>query len=192
MPKFCSSCGSSVPDAARFCNKCGAKLAPTQPAGAQGASEPPPAYDPTPRSKQYDPPPPSSYNPSGYQSPMPYNDSPSASSGLQRNVAGMLCYILGLVTGIVFLVITPYNKDRFIRFHAFQAIFFHVGIIAIWIVLGILDAILGFGLGFIVTLAQLVVWLGGLALWIFLMVKAYGNEKYKLPVIGDLAEKQAG
>jgi uncharacterized membrane protein len=123
---------------------------------------------------------------------MPYNDSPSASSGLQRNVAGMLCYILGLVTGIVFLVITPYNKDRFIRFHAFQAIFFHVGIIATWIVLGILDAILGFGLGFIVTLAQLVVWLGGLALWIFLMVKAYGNEKYKLPVIGDLAEKQAG
>ena len=191
MPKFCSSCGSSVPDAARFCNKCGAKLAPTQPAGAQGAPEPPPAYDPSPRSKQYDPPPPS-YNPSGYQSPMPYDDSPSASSGLQPNVAGLLCYILGLVTGILFLVIAPYNKDRFIRFHAFQAIFFHIAWIGLWIVLSIFSAIMPWGISGLMSIVQFAAGLGGLGLWIYLMVKAYNNEKYKLPVIGDLAEQQAG
>ncbi len=76
---------------------------------------------------------------------MQYSDPSSASSGLQRNVAGMLCYILGLITGIIFLVIDPYNKDKFVRFHAFQAIFFHVGMIAIGLVLGILDSILPWG-----------------------------------------------
>ena len=149
MPKFCSSCGASVPDAARFCNKCGTKLVPTQPAGAQPAQpahplQPaqaaPPAYDPSPSQQRFDPPP---YNtPSGSQAHMQYSAPSSTSSGLQRNVAGMLCYILGLITGIIFLVIDPYNKDKFVRFHAFQAIFFHVGMIAIYLVLGILHAIL--------------------------------------------------
>lgn len=110
---------------------------------------------------------------------------------MQPNVAGLLCYIAGLVTGILFLVLEPYNRNKFVRFHAFQSIFLHVAWIGLWIVTSILDAILPWGLGFIVTLLQLGLWLGGLALWIYSMIKAYNNEKFKVPVIGDIAEQQA-
>jgi uncharacterized membrane protein len=190
MPKFCSSCGASVPDAARFCNKCGTKLVPTQPASAPVAPEPPPAYDPSSGSKQYDPTP--SYNPSGYQSPMQYSEPQSGSAGLQRNIAGVLCYTLLVLTGILFLVIAPYNKDRFIRFHAFQSIFFHITWIVIGMVLSFLSEIMPWGISGLVSVMQFLTFLGGLGLWIYLMVKAYNNEEYKLPVIGDLAEQQAG
>ena len=54
-------------------------------------------------------------------------------SGMTDNVAGALCYVLGLVTGIVFLVLAPYNQNKFVRFHAFQSIFFHVAFIGIWV-----------------------------------------------------------
>jgi uncharacterized membrane protein len=103
-----------------------------------------------------------------------------------------LCYIAGLISGILFLVLEPYNKDRFVRFHAFQAIFLHVTWIGLWIVTSILDAMLPWGLSFFATLLRLGLWLGGLALWIYSMVKAYNNEKFKVPVIGDIAEQQAG
>src|SRR4051794_33649482 len=56
-----------------------------------------------------------------------------ASTGLSENVGGALCYVLGLVTGIIFLVLAPYNQNRYVRFHAFQSIFFHVGLIVLWI-----------------------------------------------------------
>ena len=49
-----------------------------------------------------------------------------AAPGMSENVAGALCYLLGLVTGIIFWVLAPYNQNRFVRFHAFQSIFFHV------------------------------------------------------------------
>jgi len=103
----------------------------------------------------------------------------------------MLCYVLGLITGILFLVLEPYNKDRFVRFHAFQAILLHVAFLAAWIVLAFLGAILPWGLGLIVTLGRIVVWLGGFGAWIYMMIKAYNNESYKLPIIGDIAEQQA-
>lgn len=107
-------------------------------------------------------------------------------------MAGLLCYVLGLITGIIFLVIEPYNKDRFVRFHAFQSIFLHVAFIVLSIVLGVIEGILPWGIGFIFSIAQFAVWLGGVGAWIYMMVKAYNNEKFKLPVIGDIAEQQAG
>ena len=109
------------------------------------------------------------------------------------NVAAALCYLLGLITGILFLVLEPYNKNKTIRFHAFQSIFFNVAIIGVDIVLSIVVSILfriSF-LGWLVALFWPLFGLGCLALWIFLMYKAYNNEKFKLPIIGDLAEKQA-
>jgi uncharacterized membrane protein len=107
---------------------------------------------------------------------------PVAAGGLQDNVAGMLAYIT-IIPAIVFLVMEPYNRNRFIRFHAFQCLFLFVAIIAIDIVLGFIP-IVGW------MLAPLV-GLGALVLAIICLLKAYNNQMWKLPVIGDLAEKQA-
>jgi uncharacterized membrane protein len=63
-------------------------------------------------------------------------------AGLTPNVAGALAYLLGLVTGIVFLVIEPFKNDRFVRFHAFQSIFVHVAFIVLWIVWMIVGGLL--------------------------------------------------
>lgn len=124
---------------------------------------------------------------------------PAASSGMTNNVAGMLCYIpfmIGLIVSIVFLVVEPYNKNRFVRFHAFQSLFLHVALFAVSIGLSIIGAILGFVTrGFSILLMGALWPLFGLAcfvLIIVLMMKAYGNQEFKVPVIGDFAAKQAG
>ena len=115
---------------------------------------------------------------------------------MSSNVAGLLTYILGFITGIIFLVIEPYKNDKFVRFHAFQSIFFNVALIVFWIAYMIVVSILSFvTLGLIAMVMGLVgflIWLAILAYWIFLMYKAYNNQLYKIPFIGDLAAKQAG
>jgi len=113
----------------------------------------------------------------------------ASASGLTDNVAGLLAYIT-IIPAIIFLVIEPYNRSRFIRFHAFQSIFFHVGILIIYVVLGVISALPVLGWAFF--LLWPLVGLGFLVLWILLLVKAYGGQMWKLPVVGDLAEKQAG
>ena len=114
--------------------------------------------------------------------------------GLEENVACALCYALGLLTGVVFLVLAPYNQNKLIRFHAFQSIFFHAALIVVYIV----ALILSFILVFIPVLGHVLILLIYLALgltafggWIFLMYKAYNREKFVIPVIGPIAEKQA-
>jgi uncharacterized membrane protein len=102
--------------------------------------------------------------------------------GLTDNVAGMLAYVT-FIPAIIFLVIEPYNRNRFVRFHAFQCIFLTVFLVALHIVLGFLP-IVGWAISALVSLATL-------ALWIILLIKAYGGQMWKLPVIGDMAEKQA-
>ncbi len=105
----------------------------------------------------------------------------SAGGGLQDNVAGMLAYFT-IVPAIIFLVLEPYNRNKFIRFHAFQCLF----MAGIYIVLQILFSAIPL---FWIVLPFL--YLGFVILWILLVVKAYQGQKFKLPVIGDLAEKQA-
>ena len=122
---------------------------------------------------------------------------PSAAPGaMTSNVAGLLTYVLGFVTGIIFLILEPYNKDKFVRFHAFQSIFFNVAMIVFWIAYTIVSTVLGivsFGiLGIVMAILGLLVFLGILVYWIFLMYKAYNNEKYMIPYIGKLAAQQAG
>lgn len=102
------------------------------------------------------------------------------STGLEENVAGLLCYVLGFITGIVFLVLEKENK--FVRFHAFQSIFVSVVLFIANIFLAIIP--------FIGWVLQPLVGLLGLVLWVFLIFKAYSGEKFKLPFLGDLAEKQ--
>jgi uncharacterized membrane protein len=117
------------------------------------------------------------------------------------NIASALCYVLGLITGIVFLVLEPYSKNRAIRFHAFQSIFLAVAVIAVDIVLSVLFGVffrLGLGLGALglfATLITLVWWVFGLAcicLWLYMIISAYQGKHVVLPVIGPLAQKQAG
>jgi uncharacterized membrane protein len=105
----------------------------------------------------------------------------SQGTGLQENVAGLLCYLLGWVTGIIFLLLEP--KNKFVRFHAVQSI----------VVFGAIS-ILYFILWFVPILGWILnVFLGLLAfvLWIVLMVKAYQGQTWKVPVLGDIAEKWA-
>ena len=113
----------------------------------------------------------------------------TAASGLTDNVAGMLAYVT-IIPAIIFLVMEPYNKNRFIRFHSFQCIFFCVALIALQIALSVLTFVPFMGL--ITIPLHLLIGLGSLALWIVLLLKANQGQMYKLPVIGDMAEKQAG
>lgn len=111
----------------------------------------------------------------------------TAAGGLTENTASALCYLFGLVTGIVFLLIAPYNQNKTIRFHAFQAIFLHVGVIICFIGMGFLGFITH-GLSFIL---YPLLSLGAFLLWLYMMWTAYNNKKVVLPIIGPLAEGQA-
>jgi len=114
---------------------------------------------------------------------------PMASSGMQENMASALCYALGFITGILFLVLDPYKNNRNIRFHAWQSIFFSAGYAILSIVIGMFFFTMwSFGMFWMLWM---LVRLAFLVLWIVLMVKAYNNQRFKLPLIGDLAEKQA-
>jgi len=147
----------------KFCAKCGSPL--PEPAGGGGYAPPPPAV------------------------------AVVQSAGMEENLASALCYFFGWITGVIFLVLAPYNQNKTIRFHAFQSIFWNIALIPIYIVLAILSAVLVHipVLGPIaVMLVYSLLGLGIFGLWLFLMYKAYNKEKFVLPFIGPLAEKQAG
>ena len=111
-----------------------------------------------------------------------------AASGMTDNVAGMLAYVT-FIPAIIFLVTAPYNQSRFIRFHSFQSIFLFVAVVAIQVLLSILTVV-----PFLILLTgplHMLVALGALIVWIILLLKANQGQMFKLPVIGDLAEKQA-
>jgi uncharacterized membrane protein len=117
-----------------------------------------------------------------------------AAAGMTDNVAGALCYAVGFITGILFLVLEPYNKQPFVRFHAFQSIFFCVAWIALSIALSIAFMILGMALHLWLILLPLRLLIGfaGFVLWLFCLYKAYSGEWFQLPIVGPMAMKQAG
>ena len=113
---------------------------------------------------------------------------------MEENVVCALCYLLFVLTGIIFLVMAPYNQNKLVRFHAFQSIFTWVALMGLWIAMIfvhfvlVLVPVVGPLLN---TLIYLILGLGGTGIWLFLMYKAYNKEKFILPVIGPLAEQQA-
>jgi uncharacterized membrane protein len=107
------------------------------------------------------------------------------SEGLAENVAAALCYVLGLITGILFLILTPYNKNPLIRFHAFQSIFLNVACIVASIVINMVFVMLH--LWALLPLISLAI----LFLFIYMLVMAYQGKTIVLPVIGPLAQQQA-
>lgn len=96
--------------------------------------------------------------------------------GLDENVEALLCYVLGWVTGLIFLLVEKDNK--FVRFHAVQSL----------ITFGALNLIIM--VPFFGWLISPIVGLLGFILWVVLMIKAYQGKKFKLPIVGDIAAKQ--
>jgi uncharacterized membrane protein len=112
----------------------------------------------------------------------------SANPGLADNVAGMLAYVT-IIPAIIFLVMEPYNRNRFIRFHSFQCLLFAGVLFVLHIGLSMFGVIPFLAL---LTLPlHLLISVGGFVVWIILLLKANQGLMYKLPVIGDIAEKQA-
>jgi uncharacterized membrane protein/RNA polymerase subunit RPABC4/transcription elongation factor Spt4 len=115
----------------------------------------------------------------------------------EENVAGALAYILGILSGIYFYVTEEENE--FVRFHAMQSIAFSlVAFVGVWIINTVVFSLIlspralatgGFGIFRILSLFSTLLWLAVIGSWAFLMFKAYNNEMYKLPVLGDFAEQ---
>jgi len=107
---------------------------------------------------------------------------------LTDNMAGALAYVT-FIPAIAFLVLEPYNKNRFIRFHSFQCLFIWGALFALSIALAMV-AMIPF-LGLLTIPLHFVIWIGAIVLAIILALKAYQGQKFKVPVIGDMAEQQA-
>jgi uncharacterized membrane protein len=106
----------------------------------------------------------------------------ASSEGLAENVAGLLCYALGWVTGLIFLLI---DKRPWVKFHAAQSIAVFGGLTIIRIGLLFMTHFMGWGI-------QALLGLIGFILWIFLMVKAYQHETVRIPLAADIADSIAG
>ena len=163
---FCSKCGTEVGAGAGFCPKCGA--AQTSGAAQSGAAVQPGGAVAEPL--------------------------PASQSGLSENVAGLLCYVLGWVTGIIFFLI---DKRPFVRFHAAQSMVTFGGLHVLNIVLGIIfgagmmfrGSYGAFGMG---AALYSLIGLVSFVLWILLMVKAYQHEKFEVPIAGGIAKSFSG
>jgi uncharacterized membrane protein len=116
----------------------------------------------------------------------PSTPAASPTEGIQENVAGLLCYVLGWVTGIIFLLI---DKRPWVKFHAAQSIVVFGGLTIIRIGLSVLRGVVGGFMGWsMISLIGLAISLVGLVLWIVLMVKAYQHQTFRVPIAADIAD----
>jgi uncharacterized membrane protein len=115
--------------------------------------------------------------------------SDSNPSGLSDNAAAGIAYIT-LIPAIIFLIVAPFKNSSYVRFHAWQSIFFFIAWAVIDILVGMVQNLVPSTVFLTLTVLQLV----GLAIfvvWIFVFVSAFNGKRIKLPILGDLAEKQA-
>jgi uncharacterized membrane protein len=98
-----------------------------------------------------------------------------SSTGLDENVAGLLCYLLGFITGIVFLVVE--KESHFVKFHAMQSTITFLSLFVISLVLGFIP---------IIALLVYPIWILSLILWLLLMIKALQGKRYSLPIVGKM------
>jgi uncharacterized membrane protein len=167
----CQYCGAALADQTRFCQSCGesTELRPDVSAPAVGSSAAVAVM-----------------SSSGEAGP----------KAMDTNLVGALTYVAGFVTGIVFLVLDPYKSNSFVRFHAFQSIFFNVAWVVFWMIWMVLSAVLTpltagvFGL--IAVPLMLIFTVAGFGIWLFLMVQAYQQKLFRLPVVGKFAAEHAG
>ena len=175
----CPACHNEVAsESAAFCNHCGAPLSAPAAATAQPAAPPvAPLAATAPRAASAPPP-------------------TATSSGLSPNGAAALAYVT-FIPAILFLIIEPYNKTPLVRFHSFQSIGLAIVWFAFWIVMAVFSMFLAF-IPVIRTMAiffiPLVHFAFGICLfimWLLAIIKASKGEWYKLPIIGNIALKQA-
>lgn len=162
---FCVKCGAENPDTGNFCRKCGAHL------------RRPRAADKLPSEKHVSP------AASAVKSSL--QQSAEVVISLPSNIAGLLCYTLGWISGVALLLLK--KDDAFVRFHAWQSIITFTPLCVLLVLLNLLTAS-GAVYWPLVLLYWLVVLLG-LFLWVFLMLKAYQGQTYRLPAIGGVAER---
>jgi uncharacterized membrane protein len=162
---FCSGCGAQVADGTAFCNKCGKPVA-----AGNAPSQSTPAH---------------THNPG--------TAGGEGTSGLAENVAGALCYALWWITGLIFLFT---DKRPSVKFHAAQSIVVGVGITIAYIIIGQMFAVSimmgGLGAGWTLGYTlHMLLQLGSLILWIFLMFKAYQGERFRVPIAANIADSFA-
>jgi uncharacterized membrane protein len=160
----CPACSTENPAGATFCQHCGASLSAAPPPPSGGFTQVPQAAA-APASAGYVP----------------------AQSGLSDNAAAAISY-LTFIPAIIFLLIEPYSKRPFVRFHAMQCIGLTVASVVLHFAVGMLVFILH-GLTFMLSS---LISLGFFVLWIICIVSAAQGKWFKVPVIGDFAQKQAG
>jgi uncharacterized membrane protein len=181
MPISCPQCHAEMPDNAAFCPGCGRRMwvpgqAAVKPAASRPAASPPAArIAPAVRVPAA---------------------TPEASVPAQQpkdNLLGALAYFT-FIPAVVFVLIEPLKRNRFVRFHSFQSIFLTAATIVLAVAIRILYSVLALipAIGFLLAwLALAVASLGWVLLWLVLVVKALQGTTFKLPVIGDLAESLA-
>jgi uncharacterized membrane protein len=164
---FCAKCGKLLDESSAHCGGCGASRAPRSPAAVPISSE----------------------GSANTVAPA------SSNAGITPNVAGALSYLLGVVSGVIFLVLDPYKQDRTVRFHAFQSIFFALAWVGLWIIwtilTGVFEAITGGFLAVLIIPIDCLLTLAGIAYWAFLIYRAYEGRRHKILFLGQLAEQFA-
>jgi uncharacterized membrane protein len=165
----CPACSTENPAGATFCQHCGASLAAAPPPPAGGYTQvPQPAAGPAG----------AAYVP--------------AQSGLSDNTAAAIAYIT-IIPAIIFLVMEPYNRKPFVRFHSVQCLGLNIAIFVLSIALSVVLMIAGaVHLGIIALLLWPLLWIGSIIAWLLCIVAAAQGKWFKLPFIGDFARKQAG
>lgn len=131
--------------------------------------------------------------PAAYQQQAPYQQQqpfrpPAAQSGLSDNAAGGLAYVTG-IPAIVFLMVEPYNRNRFVRFHSWQSILLAIALFVVEVGLMVLGRIPG--VGFAELFIRPLVGLAFFVMWVIVLLQAFTGKWFKLPILGDIAEKQA-
>lgn len=186
MKRLCHKCGYFINETARFCNQCGERLAP------MAASQP---VQPT-------------HSDRSGETIVPIEASTAAqTSGLDRkeaqlnqppegpppaelapNIAAMLCYPLSIVSGLIFLSLRPYSQHSFVRFHAYQSIYFFFVLFILNFIILVLSVLLPDILERLMDSGLRLLAIGG-TLW--LMYQSYLGVKFRFPFVGDLAETQS-
>jgi len=124
---------------------------------------------------------------------MEKKDLGKTSMGMEANIAALLSYCLGWITGLVFFIGEKDNK--FVRFHAMQSIVVFGALSVLGIVISMLFSVfMMLHLGFLYPVFMLLstlIWLAAFILWVILMINAYQGGRIKLPIAGDIAEKNS-